>query len=47
MGDDAPWMHRCEDGRPPFRDLLPRRSRGLIRVKSIFKKAFLLYLRRF
>jgi sulfide:quinone oxidoreductase len=47
MGDDALWMHRSEDGRPPFRDLFPRRSRRLIRVKSTFERAFLLYLRRF
>lgn len=47
MGDDALWMHRSEDGRPPFGGLFPRRSRRLIRVKSTFEKAFLLYLRRF
>ncbi|WP_298139976.1 hypothetical protein [Acidiferrobacter sp.] len=46
MADDALWMHRSEDGRPPFHNLFPRRSRRLISVKSTFEKAFLLYLRR-
>ena len=46
MENDGLWMHRSEDGRPPFWNLFPRRSRQLVRVKSAFEKAFLFYLRR-
>ena len=45
MEDDALWMHRSEDGRPPFRNLFPRRGPRLIAVKSTLEKAFLFYLR--
>ncbi len=45
MENDGLWMHRSEDGRPPFWNLFPRRSRQLVRVKSAFEKAFLFYLR--
>lgn len=45
MENDALWMHISEDGRPPFRNIFPKRSRHLIRVKMAFERIFLFYLR--
>jgi len=45
MENDAMWMHISEDGRPPFWNLFPKRSRHLIRVKMVLEKVFLFYLR--
>ena len=45
MQDDAMWLHRSEDGRPPFRNIFPRHSKNLILVKEAFERIFLFYLR--
>lgn len=45
MGDGAMWLHRSEDGRPPFRNIFPRHSKNLIFVKEAFEQIFLFYLR--
>ena len=46
MGNDAIWLHRSSDNRPPMWNLFPRRSLKLIRLKNLFEKAYLFYLRR-
>ena len=45
MENDGMWMHISEDGKPPFRGIFPKRSRQLIRVKMLFERIFLFYLR--
>lgn len=45
MENDALWMHVAEDGRPPFWNLFPRRSKSLIRVKMSLERIMLFYLR--
>jgi sulfide:quinone oxidoreductase len=45
MGDDALWLHRASDDKPPFRNIFPRRSVKLIRLKNLFESAYLFYLR--
>ena len=45
MGNDALWMHRSEDGKPPFWNIFPQRSKHLIRVKLLLEHMFLFYLR--
>lgn len=45
MENDAMWMHMAEDGKPPFFNIFPRRSKKLIHVKNSFEKIFLLYLK--
>ncbi|MBN6739334.1 FAD-dependent oxidoreductase [Acidithiobacillus sp. MC6.1] len=45
MENDAMWMHVSEDGRPPFWNIFPRRSKSLIRVKFLFERIFLFYLK--
>lgn len=45
MENDALWMHISEDGRPPFWNIFPKRSKTLIHVKSLFERIFLFYLR--
>ncbi|AOV17005.1 pyridine nucleotide-disulfide oxidoreductase [Acidihalobacter aeolianus] len=45
MENDALWMHVSEDGKPPFWNIFPRRSKILIRVKGSFERIFLFYLR--
>ncbi len=45
MGDDAMWLHRASDDKPPFWNIFPRRSAGLIRLKNILESLYLFYLR--
>lgn len=45
MGDDAMWLHRATDNKPPFWNIFPRRSAGLIRLKNILESVYLFYLR--
>lgn len=45
MENDALWMHMAEDGKPPFWNIFPRHSKMLIRIKMLFERLFLFYLR--
>ncbi len=45
MGNDAMWLHMASDGKPPFRNIFPQRSKKLIALKDMFEKLYLLYLR--
>jgi sulfide:quinone oxidoreductase len=45
MGDDAMWLHRAADDKPPFWNIFPRRSAGLIRLKNTLEGLYLFYLR--
>jgi len=45
MENDGMWMHMSSDGKPPFWNLFPRRSKKLVTVKNTFEKLYLLYLR--
>lgn len=45
MENDAMWLHRAADNRPPFWNLFPKRSKKLIIVKDMFERLYLFYLR--
>ncbi|MCP4383403.1 MAG: FAD-dependent oxidoreductase [Hyphomicrobiales bacterium] len=45
MGNDALWLHRADDDKPPFWNIFPRRSVKLIRLKNLLESAYLFYLR--
>lgn len=45
MGNDAMWLHMASDGKPPFWNIFPQRSKKLIALKDMFEKLYLLYLR--
>jgi sulfide:quinone oxidoreductase len=45
MENDAMWMHNAADNKPPLRDIFPRRSKKLIRVKNTFEWLYLFLLR--
>lgn len=45
MENDAMWLHVADDGKPPFWNLFPRRSKSLIGVKNLFEWIYLFYLR--
>lgn len=45
MENDALWLHRSADDRPPFWNLFPRHSKRLIGVKNMFERLYLFYLR--
>jgi len=45
MENDALWLHRSADNKPPFWNLFPRHSKRLIRVKNMFEGLYLFYLR--
>jgi sulfide:quinone oxidoreductase len=45
MGDDAMWMHMAADEKPPFWNIFPRRSPGLVRLKNFLESLYLMYLR--
>jgi sulfide:quinone oxidoreductase len=45
MGNDAIWMHRSSDDRPPFWGIFPRRSPRLIWLKNVLEGLYLFYLR--
>ena len=45
MGNDAMWMHRASDDKPPFRGIFPKRSPFLMRVKNSFEGIYQLYLK--
>lgn len=45
MENDAIWLHRASDNKPPFWNLFPRHSKKLIGVKNMFEKFYLFYLR--
>ena len=45
MGNDAIWLHRSSDNRPPMWNIFPRHSPRLILLKNILEKLYLFYLR--
>lgn len=45
MENDALWLHRAADDKPPFWNLFPRHSKRLIGIKNLFEKLYLFYLR--
>ncbi|HEC20480.1 MAG TPA: NAD(P)/FAD-dependent oxidoreductase [Gammaproteobacteria bacterium] len=45
MENDAMWLHAASDDKPPFWNLFPRHSRKLVRVKDMFERLYLFYLR--
>lgn len=45
MENDAMWLHRAFDNKPPFWNFFPRRSKKLIGVKNMFERLYLFYLR--
>lgn len=45
MENDAMWLHRAADSKPPFWNLFPRHSKKLIAVKNMFETLYLFYLR--
>lgn len=45
MENDAIWLHMSSDNKPPFWNIFPKHSKGLINVKNIFEKLYLIYLR--
>lgn len=47
MENDAMWLHKSSDNKPPFWNIFPKRSKKLINVKNIFEKIYLFYLRHF
>jgi len=47
MENDGMWMHMSSDGKPPFWNLFPRRSKKLVTVKNTFERLYLIYLRYF
>ncbi len=47
MGNDAMWLHRAADSKPPFWNIFPRRAVGLIRLKNTLESLYLFYLRHF
>ena len=47
MGNDAMWLHRAQDDKPPFWNIFPKRSPRLMRLKNAFESLYLFYLRYF
>lgn len=47
MGNDAIWLHRSEDDKPPFWNIFPKRSARLIQLKNAFESLYMFYLRHF
>ena len=45
MENDALWLHRAADNKPPFWNLFPRHSKKLIGVKNMFERLYIFYLR--
>jgi len=45
MENDAIWLHASSDGKPPFWNIFPRRSKKLITVKNSFERLYLFNLR--
>ncbi len=45
MENDALWLHLAEDEKRPFWNIFPRHSRKLIKVKNMFEKLYLFYLK--
>jgi sulfide:quinone oxidoreductase len=45
MENDGMWMHMSSDGKPPFWNLFPRRSKKLTKLKDLFEKLYLVYLK--
>ncbi len=45
MENDAMWLHVADDGKPPFWNLFPRRSKILIHLKNMFESVFVVFLR--
>ena len=45
MENDAMWLHRAADNKPPFWNVFPRHSKKLIGVKNMFERLYLFYLR--
>ncbi|WP_246539909.1 FAD-dependent oxidoreductase [sulfur-oxidizing endosymbiont of Gigantopelta aegis] len=45
MENDGMWMHMSSDGKPPFWNLFPRRSKNLTKLKDLFERLYLVYLK--
>jgi sulfide:quinone oxidoreductase len=45
MQNDALWLHRAADNKPPFWNIFPRHSKKLIGMKNLFETLYLFYLR--
>ncbi len=45
MENDALWLHAASDDKPPFWGIFPRHSKKLIKVKNMFERLYLFYLR--
>jgi len=45
MENDAMWLHASSDDRPPFRNIFPRRSKKLIKLKNMFERLYRFNLR--
>ncbi len=45
MENDGMWMHMSSDGKPPFWNIFPKRSKKLVGVKNTFEKLYLFYLK--
>lgn len=45
MENDAMWLHMSSDNKPPFWNIFPRRSKKLMRLKNMFERLYLAYLR--
>jgi sulfide:quinone oxidoreductase len=45
MENDAMWLHASSDDRPPFRNIFPRRSKKLIKLKNWFERLYRFNLR--
>lgn len=45
MENDAMWLHRAADNKPPFWNMFPRHSKKLIGLKNMFERLYLFYLR--
>jgi sulfide:quinone oxidoreductase len=45
MENDAMWLHNAADGKPPFWNIFPRRSKKLVKVKDMFERLYLFNLR--
>ncbi len=45
MGNDAMWLHKASDDKPPFWNIFPHRSKKLVGLKNIFEGLYFFYLR--
>ena len=45
MENDAIWLHMSSDNKPPFWNIFPKHAKSLVKVKTVFEKLYLFYLR--